>query len=143
MVEVEVVYERAVPPPPPHFHPFQEERYLGLDGEVVLRVDGRERILREGDTLVVPRRAVHQVWAAGPGRPLWQTMPALQTEQLLEAIWSVARDGHVGRNGQPSAIRAAAAVAPFIDEFRLPHVPKVIQRCACGLAAQAVRRVLR
>ncbi|MFN0089608.1 MAG: cupin domain-containing protein [Acidimicrobiales bacterium] len=44
--------------PPPHAHPWFES-YVVLEGEVLVSVDGSERLLTEGDTAIVPAGAVH------------------------------------------------------------------------------------
>ena len=48
--------------PPPHFHPDQDERFEVVEGELTAVVDGKQRTLRPGETLEVPRGAVHRMW---------------------------------------------------------------------------------
>ena len=45
-------------------------------------------MLRAGETLEVPRRAVHRMWNAGdvPARARWEVRPALRTEEMFAAI---------------------------------------------------------
>lgn len=44
---------------PLHFHKLKEETFLVLWGELVSELDGRERVLRPGDTLTVPPGVWH------------------------------------------------------------------------------------
>jgi N-acetylneuraminate synthase len=44
---------------PHHFHKLKEETFLVLWGELISELDGRERILRPGDTLTVPPGVWH------------------------------------------------------------------------------------
>lgn len=44
---------------PMHFHKLKEETFLVLWGELVSELDGRERVLRPGDTLTVPPGVWH------------------------------------------------------------------------------------
>ena len=53
--------------PPPHLHPGQDERFEVIEGELTAVVDGAERRLGAGDTLEVPRGAVHKMWNSGGG----------------------------------------------------------------------------
>lgn len=44
---------------PMHFHKLKEETFLVLWGELISELDGRERVLRPGDTLTVPPGVWH------------------------------------------------------------------------------------
>src|SRR5918998_3462122 len=65
-------------PPPPHFHPGQDERFEVLEGELTAVVDGEQRTLGPGDTLEVPRGSVHKMWNSHDveTRAVWRTAPA-------------------------------------------------------------------
>ena len=77
-LEVEATWGPEGSPPPKHFHPGQDEHFEVLDGALRVEVDGQERELRPGDTIDVPRGAVHRMWNAGvePARARWVTSPA-------------------------------------------------------------------
>lgn len=83
LLELEAVYPPGGKAPPEHYHPAQEERFEAVEGSVHVRLDGRERELGRGETLVVPPRARHTFWNPGaePARLLWQVRPALRTEK--------------------------------------------------------------
>ena len=44
-----------------------EEAIVILEGQGVLALDGGEHVFGPGETLVIPRNAVHQVTCTGPG----------------------------------------------------------------------------
>jgi mannose-6-phosphate isomerase-like protein (cupin superfamily) len=48
-----------------HVHPNQEERFRVLDGSLVAVVDGEERIVSAGETVVVPPGTPHQLFNRG------------------------------------------------------------------------------
>ncbi len=45
-----------------HIHPYQEERFQILAGSLVAVVDGREKVVSAGETLVVPPGTRHQLF---------------------------------------------------------------------------------
>ena len=122
LLEMEATYEPSSNPPIPHFHPSQREHFEILEGSMQVRIDGDERELRAGDTLDIAAGTVHSMWNEGPepARTLWQTRPALRTEDFFEqtaAVFSEAREQ--GRD--PDGQKLAEIVQTFSDEFRV-HV---------------------
>ncbi|HYF27798.1 MAG TPA: cupin domain-containing protein [Baekduia sp.] len=113
---VDVTYAPGGSPPPAHRHPAQDERFEIAAGELHVRVDGEERVLRAGDVLEVPRGTVHAFWNAGDEevRARWETAPAGRTLDWFRAI-SAAQE-------RPAPLRAAslaAALTRYRDVFRL------------------------
>lgn len=80
-----------------HFHPNQEETYQVLDGSLEVFLDGRWRAVPAGDSLTVPRGAVHGFRNSGtaPVRFLNMHRPALGFQDHLETIDRLARAGKV------------------------------------------------
>lgn len=119
--------------PPKHFHPMQDERIEVLAGELTTRVDGVERTLALGETLDIPRNAVHQIWNAGdvPARALWRTSPPGRTEQWFRAIDALHREGRVGSEGMPGPLAFGVMLSEYRDVFRLAG-PDLILRPALG-----------
>jgi quercetin dioxygenase-like cupin family protein len=120
LLEMEATYEPSSTPPIPHFHPSQREHFEILEGTMHARVDGAERELRAGDTLDVEAETVHAMWNEGPeqARTLWQTRPALRTEEFFEQTAAVFRQAHEeGRD--PDGERLAEIVQTYSDEFRV------------------------
>jgi quercetin dioxygenase-like cupin family protein len=120
-LEVEGTWGPHGSPPPKHFHPGQDERFEVLEGVLTVRVDGDERELRAGDTVEIPRRAVHQMWNAGdvPARATWVTSPAGRTAEWFADIDGLLRSGRVGRNGMPGVLAFGAYLTEYRDVFRL------------------------
>ena len=121
LLVMESSYERGGAPAPAHLHPAQEETFTVLEGSVRSSIDGEERILREGDVLVIPAGTAHEFGgdpdAAGTVR--WEVRPPLRTREFFEGLF-----------GSLNAIAEAQAAgtdppAPFDisaydDVFRLP-----------------------
>jgi len=134
-IEVEVVWMGGGSRPPKHFHPGQDEHFGVLDGTLQVQIDGDERTLRGGDTLDIPRGAVHQMWNPGgePARAIWQTRPAGRTEEWFRALDSLHREGRVGKNGMPSPLAFGAYLTEYGDVMRLAGAPQPIMRGALAL----------
>jgi quercetin dioxygenase-like cupin family protein len=80
-----------------HYHPEQEETYRVLDGTLEVFLDGRWRAVPPGESLTVPRGAVHgfRNASAAPARFLNVHRPALRFEEHLETIDRLAKAGKV------------------------------------------------
>jgi len=130
LLEVESVYTKpSSTRPPVHYHPAQEEIFHVLVGELHAGIEGRQRILKEGETLVVPEGVRHEMWAEETGvRVNWQTRPALKTEAFFETVFGLASDGKTNENGVPNLLQAAVIAQAFADEFRLARPPWPVQR---------------
>ena len=135
-VEVEVTYGPGGSPPPKHFHPAQDEHFEILAGSVRARVRDEEQELEVGDTLDIPRGAVHQMWNPGsePARLLWRTSPALRTEDWFRSIDALHREARVGSNGMPGPLAFAVYLTEYRDVFRLAG-PQPLLRAAFALLA--------
>jgi mannose-6-phosphate isomerase-like protein (cupin superfamily) len=120
-LEVEGTWGPDGSPPPKHFHPAQDERFEVLEGTLSARVDGEQRALRAGDSLEIPRGAVHQMWNAGavPVRATWVTSPAGRTEDWFADLDGLLSSGRVGRKGVPGPLAFGAYLSEYRDVFRL------------------------
>jgi quercetin dioxygenase-like cupin family protein len=120
-LEVEGTWGPNGSPPPKHFHPAQDERFEVLEGIPTTRVDGEERELHAGDSLEIPRGAVHQMWNAGdvPVRATWVTSPAGRTADWFASIDGLLSSGRVGRNGMPGPLAFGPYLSEYSDVFRL------------------------
>jgi quercetin dioxygenase-like cupin family protein len=129
-------------PPPPHFHPKQDEHFEVTEGELTVRVDGEKRVLRAGDTLDIPRGTVHAMWNAGAvtARATWQVRPALRTEEFWDGMTKLRAAGHKNAKGLVDVPGAALLFREFRDEIRLKMSPVVTGALMPALAAWARMR---
>jgi len=121
VLEVEGSYGPGGRPPPAHFHPAQDEHFEVLEGTLRTKVGGEQRDLGPGDPLDIPQGTPHQMWNPGEqgARVVWQTRPALRTEQWFRSIDALHREGRVGRNGMPGPLAFGAILSEYDDVFRL------------------------
>ena len=135
LLEMESTYHSQSKEPPPHYHPYQEEDFTVIEGELTVRIDGKLRKLTAGDSLHIRKNQVHCMWNASDRKTTvnWQTRPALDTEYLLETITGLARDGKTNKDGRPNILQVALMTSKYSDSFRLAKPPYTLQKLVFGL----------
>jgi len=126
-----------------HVHPYQEERFQVLEGTVMFRIDDQELSAQTGDTILVAAGRKHQFWNAGDEevRFACEVRPALQFEQLIETMFSLAQAGRTNRKGMPNLLRLAVIAQAHFETVRLPFPPVWMQRVGLALGAPLGRLV--
>src|SRR5204862_7509030 len=120
-----------------HVHPFQTERFEGLEGTLALRV-GRDDVVAEaGDVATVEPGVPHQFrnLGAGDARFLCEVRPPLGFESLIETMFTLAVEGRTNGRGLPSPLRLAVIAPAHFDTVRLPVPPAWVQRTGLALGA--------
>jgi mannose-6-phosphate isomerase-like protein (cupin superfamily) len=143
LVEMEATYQPGSVEPLEHLHPQQEEHFEIVSGALRARIGANERSLAAGDTLEIPRGTLHAMWNEGDAeaRVIWQTRPALRTEDFFVAVGRLAQEGKLTAKGASNPLLGAALLHEFRDEFRPASPPPPVQAIAFPLLA-AVARLL-
>ncbi len=137
VLEVEATWSGDGALPPAHFHPDQDEHFEVLDGQLRVLLDGEERLLGPGDTLDVPRGTVHAMTATHDGaRAIWQTRPAMRTEQFFAAM-----DAAQHRGG--SLLDFAPVARAHTAEVRFTKPPRWLQGPLFAVLAMTARLLRR
>jgi quercetin dioxygenase-like cupin family protein len=120
-----------------HLHPYQEERFEVLSGEVGFKLDRSRLIAGPGQRVTVPAGTPHKFWNAGDDEAhfVCEVRPALQFERLIETMFSLAADGKTNRKGMPNPLRLAVIARSHYDDVRLPFPPEWMQRMGLALGA--------
>lgn len=126
-----------------HRHMRQTETFEVVAGEMTVRVDGRDVVVRPGETIVVPMGATHQprCTSVDPLVARVTFRPALHAETTLETICGLASDGIADKKGQPSFLRLAVMTSAYPGENYMGGIPIVAQRVVLFVAA-ALGRLL-
>jgi hypothetical protein len=66
---------------------------------------------------------------------LWQTRPALRTEEWFRSIDALHREGRVGRNGMPGPLAFGALLSEYDDVFRLAGPRPLVKAAVAVLGA--------
>lgn len=134
VLEMFATYRPGSPAPPRHFHPQQEERFEIKTGALWFELDGRARIVRAGETLIVPPRGVHRAKNASAteeATALWLTRPALRSAKFFESMYTASKN--------KSVLGMIAAASEFREEFVLASPPRVVQSCLFAVLAPVAR----
>ena len=124
-----------------HLHPHQEERFDVLSGTLEFRLGRTTFVAEAGDHVVVPAGTPHRFKNVGDDTAhfVCEVKPALQFEELIETMFSLAADGKTNRKGMPNPLRLAVIAKHHFDDVRLPFPPAWLQRLGLTLGAPVGR----
>ena len=128
-----------------HLHPHQEERFAVISGAVQGHVDGKPQTVVARGESIVPAGVAHAWWNAVDSETHLrvQFRPALQTAELFETAFALARDGRTDGSGVPRFPERLALLAAFRDEFRPAGMPALVHCILVRVLAPFGRRLLR
>lgn len=135
LLEMESTYTPFSKEPAPHFHPYQQEIFTVVSGELTIRIDDDLVVLTPGQQLTIPKQTVHAMWNDSSHQTVvnWKVSPALETEEFLENAMGLARDGKINKKGMPSILQVALMVPRYEDEFRLSKPSLLLQKIIFSL----------
>lgn len=126
-----------------HAHPTQVEIFEGISGTFVLDVDGMQRKIGPGASIVIPAGTPHGFKDAREAAHLRVTVrPALELEQYFRTFLGLSRDGRLKMpvKGLPSPLLQVAIVMDkFRAEIAAPRIPARVQRAAWRALARLGR----
>src|SRR4029079_13545409 len=120
-----------------HVHPSQTATFEGVSGTLGAKAAG-ERVEGEaGATVIVLPGESHKWWNAGDDELVFrcEIRPALQFEQLIETMFSLAADGKTNKRGMPNPFRLAVVAKAHLDTVVLPFPPVWMQKTALAAGA--------
>ena len=88
-----------------HTHTTYSERFTVIEGELGVQIDRQQRVLRAGETEIVPARVVHRWYKASsrPARIYVELRPGhAGFEQALRIGYGLAADGRTNAAGIPT-----------------------------------------
>lgn len=135
LLEMEVTYHAHSKEPAPHYHPFQTENFIIMTGEMLVRMEGEVKTLRQGDSLYIPSNKIHSMWNNSADSTVvnWKVQPAMDTEYLFETFAGLATDGKTNADGVPNILQVALLMNRYSDVFRLARPPYSMQRIVFAL----------
>ena len=135
LLEMESGFGTKSKEPPAHYHPYQEEDFTVVSGELTVKIDAQTITLKKGDTLHIPRNKIHSMWNRSDSKTIvnWKVRPAMKSENLLEMFTGLANDNKTNEDGMPGILQIAVTAKFFADEFRLAKPPYAIQRIIFGI----------
>jgi quercetin dioxygenase-like cupin family protein/uncharacterized protein YndB with AHSA1/START domain len=123
-----------------HVHATQTERLEPLSGALKVVMDGRAYVLNPGDVHAIPPGTPHtQVpIGTGAGTVRISVTPAGRTEEFLEKMAALSREGRLLKGGWPRPTAAAELIRDHGDAGLSSKPPAAVQRAlASGVLASA------
>jgi len=129
-----------------HVHPDQTERFEPLAGSMKVVIGGEEHVLEPGDVYEVQPGTPHRQLSLGEhGTVRVSIRPARRTEELIERMARLAREGRITRSGWPRPTAAAELIRDFSEDGGASPPPVRVQRAVASgiLAAAGAGRAVR
>jgi quercetin dioxygenase-like cupin family protein len=125
-----------------HRHPAIVERFTTLEGELTVKRDGHESVLREGETAVVEPGVWHDWWNASDrdARVRVEVTPGERFAHMIETLFGLASLGHTNATGMPDPLQLALFAREFSDVIVFRRPPRAMQRAIFGVLAPIARR---
>lgn len=129
LLEMESLFQPNSTEPIPHYHPFQEEIFTVLEGQITVRINGELKLFTRGDKMHLKRNEVHSMWnhSNNIARVNWKVMPASDTEYFLENGIGIANEKKTNAKGMPSLLQVALFAKRFSHVYRLARPPYPVQ----------------
>jgi len=130
LLEMESLFQPHSTEPVPHYHPFQEEYFTVLEGEINVRLNGQLKILKQGDQLHLKKGQVHSMWnhSFQKARVNWKVVPASDTEYFLENGIGIANHKKTNEQGMPGLLQIVLLAKRFSHVYRIVKPPYAIQK---------------
>jgi len=127
-VEFDLVAAPGCPGPDPHIHAKQVETFRVTSGEMLAKVGKEDRVIRAGETLVVPAGQVHSFSNPSESEPL---LIRITVEPALQFQWMITESARLamangGRWKDIPLLEVAYIIYQTRDEHALPGVPRFL-----------------
>jgi quercetin dioxygenase-like cupin family protein len=113
--------------PPLHYHPVQTETFNIIKGEMNLICNGKEMVLKAGESFTVPPNTPHKFWngSSEEAIAIVDLLPALKTEFFIETIYALDMKGKTNKKGLPNMLQFSALLNEFYGEIFVvgPPIP--------------------
>ncbi|MDQ7053772.1 MAG: cupin domain-containing protein [candidate division KSB1 bacterium] len=129
--------------PPEHIHPIIEERFKVVSGQLHALVNGKERMVSEGEELIVPPGTAHRWWNTTDDEVHieYVVSPALPLDRFLESVFALVQAGKANKKGLPGPLRMAPILQKHWDVLYLANPPLFIQKIVMGVLAVVARLI--
>ena len=135
-VEYAVMRPEKKPKIPLHAHFRCEERFEVVEGKLGVKLNGEQRILVSGESIVIAPGITHTFWNAGDGemRFITDVRPPGELQTYWETVFGLATEGKVDANGLPNLLQLGV-VAPLADSYD-PRLTRVGSKALVAVLGQ-------
>ena len=137
LLEIECFSPLTTAREPEHVHPYQENRFIMLSGELSFLIDGKVQTTYPGETISIPKNVPHCFWNSGSEEAhyIQSFIPALKIDNLFETFFALARDGKLNNDGKPNILQASVIMLAHKNELRLAKPKWVFQNILFSILA--------
>lgn len=116
--------------PPLHYHPIQKETFNIIKGEMNLICDGKEMVLKTGESFTVLPNSAHKFWNGSNQEAIAivELVPALKTEYFIETMYALDIQGKTNKKGLPNLLQFAAMLNENYGELFIVGPPIFVQK---------------
>lgn len=115
--------------PPFHYHPYQSEDFMVIEGELTIQIGDELKVLKQGETIHIPKNEPHAMWNNTSEKTVvnWKVMPALDTEYMFESAYHIAMN-NVNRKRKTSFVQKLRLAKKYRNMFRLAKPSYTVQK---------------
>ncbi|WP_395078099.1 cupin domain-containing protein [Flavobacterium sp.] len=130
LLKAELLVKPGGGEPPSHYHPIQSETFTITSGEMNLIHNGKEIILKAGQSYTVPPNTPHKFWngSKADAVAIVELKPALKTEFFLETLYALDKQGKTNKEGLPNLLQFSAILNETYGEFFVVGPPIFAQK---------------
>lgn len=129
--------------PPEHYHIESEESFEVLEGELLFEVDGEERLLEEGESVVVEPGTRHTF--SNPSESasscLMGAEPVGKIAYVVLTLFGLGHEGKLSDDGAPNPLQGAVITSELSDDTVFTSPPPAVQ-CATAKTLAPVGKLL-
>ncbi|MCD8121444.1 MAG: cupin domain-containing protein [Clostridiales bacterium] len=123
-----LVYECQIEPTdraisPVHVHPFSDEKFVVLEGEITIKTCGKENIYKAGDRINIKKGTPHTGYNKSNKNAivLCTVEPAMTMGEYIYATTRLSNMGKTNKHNLPNLLTVAAMGYKYKDQAYLPQ----------------------
>lgn len=115
--------------PPSHYHPYQAEDFVVIEGELTVQLGNEIKVLKKGDAVHIPENRPHAMWNNSNQKTVvnWKVTPALNTEFMFESAYAIAID-NANKKRKTSLMQKLSLAKEYSNMFRLAKPSYTFQK---------------
>jgi len=125
ILEMEANYPPFSIEPPVHYHPYQNENFTVLSGEMHIRINGIVRAYGTGSSINIKPGIRHSMWNSSQEEAVvnWKVWPAMNTESFFENMTDLVNASKTNRSGLPPKLPVMRLLSTYHKTIRLDRPP--------------------
>jgi quercetin dioxygenase-like cupin family protein len=128
--------------PPEHIHPTYLEEFEVIEGKATFTVNGKERILGEGESIIVHPNTPHTFRSTKEEglTIIVEARPEGRLREVVPTIFALAHEGKAGKKGEPGFWQGIAMGADLQEDTLFTQAPIGLQKFLFKLLGPVANR---